>query len=311
MTGSPNDVGTHTWVERTGGLLTGAERRGLLRPLASAHVTNAVGRLSMIVGVNTGRRARVAAGWLRRPDSVADPRRRSRGTSEADARRCSTTPTGPSPSAAALGALEGLAVDTELLFAAALLHDTGLPTPAIRTSTSPATALTHRSGRRRGGRPVRSRHRDGGHGHHAALQPQSPPLTHGPVAYLLAAGAGVDVAGVRSWQLPPDLLAEVVEQHPRLGFKREFAAAFRAEAARVPRGRVAVPAPLRRLRPRHQARALPRLSDASSAPLRALTRAPSAGKPGHSAGATSRSRAQAQLVPPVRPAARLLEARAS
>ena len=31
MTGSPNDVGTHTWVERTGGLLTGAERRALLR----------------------------------------------------------------------------------------------------------------------------------------------------------------------------------------------------------------------------------------------------------------------------------------
>ena len=47
MTGSPNDVGTHTLVERTGGLLTGAERRALLRPLASAHVTtNAVGRVS-------------------------------------------------------------------------------------------------------------------------------------------------------------------------------------------------------------------------------------------------------------------------
>ena len=72
MTGSPNDVGTHTWVERTGGLLTGAERRALLRPLASAHVTNAVGRLSMIVGVNTGRRARVAAGRLRRPAGSAD-----------------------------------------------------------------------------------------------------------------------------------------------------------------------------------------------------------------------------------------------
>ena len=50
MTGSPDEVGTHTWVERTGGLLTGAERRALLRPIASAHVTNAVGRLSMIVG---------------------------------------------------------------------------------------------------------------------------------------------------------------------------------------------------------------------------------------------------------------------
>ena len=26
MTGTPNDLGTHTWVERTGGLLTAAER---------------------------------------------------------------------------------------------------------------------------------------------------------------------------------------------------------------------------------------------------------------------------------------------
>ena len=81
MTGSPDDLGTHTWVERTGGLLTGAERRGLLRPLASAHVTNAVGRLSMIVGVNTGRRARVAVGRLRPPDSVLTR------AAEAEARR--------------------------------------------------------------------------------------------------------------------------------------------------------------------------------------------------------------------------------
>ena len=97
MTGSPNDVGTHTWVERTGGLLTDAERRGLLRPLASAHVTNVVGRLSMLVGVNTGRRARVAAGRLRPPDSALTR------AAEAEARRrltprCSITHTGPSRS---------------------------------------------------------------------------------------------------------------------------------------------------------------------------------------------------------------------
>jgi hypothetical protein len=65
------------------------------------------------------------------------------------------------------------------------------------------------------------------------------PRAHGPVAYLLAAGAGVDVVGLRSWQLPPDLLAAVVvEQHPRLGFKGESTAACRTEAARVPSGRV-------------------------------------------------------------------------
>ena len=60
-----------------------------------------------------------------------------------------------------------------------------------------------------------------------------------PVAYLLSAGAGLDVIGLRSWQLPPDVLAAVIAEYPRLGFKREFAAAFRTEAARVPRGRAA------------------------------------------------------------------------
>jgi hypothetical protein len=62
-------------------------------------------------------------------------------------------------------------------------------------------------------------------------------LAAGPVAYLLSAGAAVDVVGLRSWRLPPALLASVVAQHPRLGFKREFSAAFRTEAARVPHGR--------------------------------------------------------------------------
>jgi hypothetical protein len=50
-------------------------------------------------------------------------------------------------------------------------------------------------------------------------------------------GRGGRVVGLRSWQLPPELLASVVAQHPRLGFKREFSAAFRTEAARVPHGR--------------------------------------------------------------------------
>ena len=54
----------------------------------------------------------------------------------------------------------------------------------------------------------------------------------------LAAGrCGSGCGRLRYWQLPPRVLASVVEQHPRLGFKGEFAAAFRAEAARVPRGR--------------------------------------------------------------------------
>lgn len=62
-------------------------------------------------------------------------------------------------------------------------------------------------------------------------------LSAGPVAYLLSAGAAVDVIGLRSWELPADTLTDVVRQHPRAGFKTEFTAAFRREAARVPQGR--------------------------------------------------------------------------
>jgi hypothetical protein len=47
----------------------------------------------------------------------------------------------------------------------------------------------------------------------------------------------VDVVGLRSWELSPDLLAAVVATYPREGFKREFSAAFRTEAASVPDGR--------------------------------------------------------------------------
>jgi len=63
------------------------------------------------------------------------------------------------------------------------------------------------------------------------------PTAAGPEAYLLSAGAAVDVAGVRTWDLPTQTLTDAVRDYPRLGFKKAFAEAFRAEAARVPRGR--------------------------------------------------------------------------
>jgi hypothetical protein len=62
-------------------------------------------------------------------------------------------------------------------------------------------------------------------------------LAAGPVAYLLSAGAGVDVAGLRCWELPHATLAGTVRDHPREGFKRYFSQAWADEAARVPRGR--------------------------------------------------------------------------
>src|SRR5688572_13477529 len=44
------DLGTLGWVDRTGGQLSGAERRSLLGPVARTHAVNAAGRLSMLAG---------------------------------------------------------------------------------------------------------------------------------------------------------------------------------------------------------------------------------------------------------------------
>jgi hypothetical protein len=229
------DLGTLSWIDRTGGQLSGAERRALLGPLARTHAANAAGRLSMLARLNSGRRARVAPSLLVPPTSAL-----TRAAAEQAQRRLGPALLNHSHRTyafgAALGALEGIDVDAELLFAAALLHDTGLPTSVEDVDFTRDSARIARDVAEEVGLPSAATDtiRD------AIALHVSPRVTlaHGPVAYLLSAGAGVDVAGLHSWQLPPELLAAVVDQHPRLGFKAEFASAFRAEAARVPRGRV-------------------------------------------------------------------------
>ena len=238
MTRPPTDVGTHAWVVRTGGQLTAAERRSLLRPLARTHAANAAGRLSMLLRVNSGRR-RGAPGTIGRrplPGSVL-----TRAAEDVATRRLSPALLGHSyrtyAFGAALGELENLDVDRDVLFAAALLHDVGLPTRAPQVDFTLASARAARDVAEQVGLSTAATEilRTAITLHH------SPGVTleHGPVAYLLSAGAGLDVVGLRSWELSPDLLAEVVEAYPRAGFKREFSAAFRTEAARVPHGRAA------------------------------------------------------------------------
>jgi HD domain len=235
MNADEADLGTLGWVDRTGGQLSGVERRSLLGPLARTHAANAAGRLSMLARLNSGRRARVA------PSVLVPPRSTLTGAAVEQAqRRLSPALLNHSyrtfAFGAALGALEGLTFDAELLFAAALLHDTGLPTSVENVDFTRASARIARDVAEEVGLSSAATETM-----RAAITLHVSPrvtLAHGPVAYLLSAGAGVDVVGLRSWQLPPDLLAAVVEQHPRLGFKGEFTTRFRAEAARVPRGRV-------------------------------------------------------------------------
>ena len=227
-------VGTASWVQRTSGVLTTAERRTLLRPLAQAHVQNAVGRLRLALGVHPGRHAYVAADRLSPPTSALTR------AAEQRARHILPVPLLNHSYRSyiygrALGELEGMKVDTELLYAAALLHDTGLVNPTgdadfTLTSSRLARVVAEDVGLSTAATDTLLT---------AITMHYTPGVTAnaGPVAYLLAAGAAADVIGLRSWELPQATLTNAAREHPSDGFKDAFTEAFRQEAARVPEGR--------------------------------------------------------------------------
>jgi hypothetical protein len=58
----------------------------------------------------------------------------------------------------------------------------------------------------------------------------SVPARHGAEAQLLQAGAGLDVIGLRHWELAPETVAWVLERYPRHSLKSTAYRLFEAEA---------------------------------------------------------------------------------
>lgn len=227
-------LGTATWVQHTAGRLTSAERHALLRPLARTHVTNAVGRLRLGLRLHPGRRAYVSPARLVPPDTAL-----TRGARERAAEMLTIPLLNHSYRTyrfgRTLGELEGLDVDTELLFAAAMLHDTGLVAPPVDADFTLASSRFARDVAEQVGLSTAATDTM----LNAITMHHSPGVTldAGPEAYLLSAGAAADVIGFRAWELPDGALDEAVDLYPRAEFKQVFTAAFRQEAARVPEGR--------------------------------------------------------------------------
>lgn len=235
-TSSNQRIGTLPWVAQTGGRLSPSERRGFIRPLARVHTKMALGRTAAALRINSGRGAIVPPKELQLPTSVLTIAAR-----EAATRLLSPALLNHSYRTylfgIAVGHLEQVEVDRELLFASAMCHDTGLRPPVPGRDFTFASAKVALGVAEAVGLSTTATQvmRDAIALHH------SPDVTledDGPVAYLLSAGAAVDVVGLRSWALPKGVVREVVSEHPRLGFKREFAAAVAAEAAAVPHGRM-------------------------------------------------------------------------
>jgi hypothetical protein len=227
-------VGSIAWTLQTHGELSRAERRELLGPLARAHLRNLAGRTALALHVNSGRRTNIPDRALRVPSSVL-----TRAAQDHAERRLTPALLGHSHRSyrfgVALAAVEQIDVDRELLFAAAMLHAIGLTTPTVGADFTLASARVARDVAEAVGLSTAATEivRTAITLHH------SPGVTpvDGPVAYLLSAGAALDVIGLRAWQLPAPVLTSILEEHPRRGFAREFRTVWAAEAAAVPGGR--------------------------------------------------------------------------
>ena len=227
-------IGSIEWTERTGGVLTPRERWSLAGPLLRDELQIVRGAGALALRRHPGRRTHLDPAVLQPPDSAL-----ARDAEVAARDLLSTALLNHSHRAyawgAALAALDDVTFDRELLHVAAMLHDTGLPSPVPRVdftvhSARVAREIADAHGMTTADREVVanaiSLHHTPGVG-----------LDQGAEAFLLSAGAGVDVFGLRAARLPDAVRRQVVAQFPRTGFKREFARLFREEARQVPHGR--------------------------------------------------------------------------
>ena len=227
-------VGSIGWTERTGGVLTLREGLSLARPLVRDELRIVAGFLAMALRRHPGRRSAVDPAVLAAPDSSL-----AREAEEAAADLLSPALLNHSRRAYAWGAtiaaLRQITFDRELLYVASMLHDTGLPSPVPHVDFTVRSAQVAREFAERHGVPADGRELVA----NAIAMHHTPgvSLANGAEAFLLSAGAGVDVFGLRSDEVPDAIRRSVVREFPREGFKREFAGLWRAEARQVPRGR--------------------------------------------------------------------------
>lgn len=131
-----------------------------------------------------------------------------------------------------LGQNDGLRPDPELFYVASLLHDLAL-TDEFR-DYAPMPCFGARAGMMANdwaGERGWPAHRCSTLADAISLHLNARvPSEHGPEAQLLQAGAGLDVIGLRHWELTPETVASVVERYPRHNMKRASHPVFKAES---------------------------------------------------------------------------------
>src|SRR3954466_10624571 len=153
---SSDQLGSIAWAERTGGVLTTRECVALARPLLREELGILAGLLAMALRVHSGRRATIEPVRLAPPHSTL-------AREAQEAAEDLLTPALRNHShrayawAAAIAARRGITFDHELLYLAAMFHDTGLPSPVPHVDFTVRSAARAREFADRQGVPADSR----------------------------------------------------------------------------------------------------------------------------------------------------------
>ena len=223
----PNRLGGLAWTRRTRGALTRAEQRRLLAAISKTQLEGIAGRIKLA----TGRAPRAATELPIPPDSafakdVEDACREQSPPVIAHSYRtwCFGN---------ALAALDGHALEPEQFYAAALLHDFGIDAPVENedfTIRSAARLLETAEPHGVDATPAAD----------AICAHATPGVSvdhDGALATYVQAGALLDLAGLRLWDVAQSAVDEVGRRHPPGG---SLIPLVKAEARAVPRGRFAL-----------------------------------------------------------------------
>jgi HD superfamily phosphodiesterase len=233
------DVGSWSWAERTGGKLSRADRRALLNQALRFQWRRVAGRVARRFGQ---KHAAVVMESLRVPDSPTALRAAELCAQLSPlwlTHHCTRTYLW----GCALGLRASLSYDEEFLYIAAMLHDLGLtPDHWGKDATAQCFGVE-------GARAAKAFAREAGWD--ARRQDALAeaiclhlnvvvPVRQGVEAHLLQAGASCDVIGAAYHAIAPKTRALVLEQYPRLDFKREITNTLRQQVLLRPDARAAL-----------------------------------------------------------------------
>ncbi|WP_062992498.1 hypothetical protein [Nocardia anaemiae] len=219
------------WARRTGGALSGSQRRQLTAKLVAGVPRLVAGQAALALGRR--RSGRVDFAELQLPDS------RLAKAAEEEARECLSTPVLEHSYRSyffgrALAEFDGTKYDDELAYVSCLLHDLRLehPTPGrCFAVTGAERAVEFVLGA--GATPEQAQTIGAAIAAHLTIGVADTVDDLG----FVSAGAAVDVFGARMSDLDPSWVDELLHRNPRHNFKRHVTEAFTNEAAAVPDGR--------------------------------------------------------------------------